>query len=164
MDTLLTIEPGMLIWTFVVFSILLWVLKKIAWKPLLSSLETRENAIRSDLERAENARSDSERLLAEHKQLQDKAEEEARKIMEEARQMAETMKSDIVEKANEQGRQMISQATAEIEREKQTALAQLRDEVADLAIQAASKILKESLDDEKHRKLVNSFIADLPKN
>lgn len=164
MDSLLTIEPGMLIWTFVVFFILLWVLKKAAWKPLLSSLENRENAIRSDLERAENARMESERLLAEHKKLQDKAEVEARGIIEEARKTAESLKSDIVEKANEQARQMTEQAKAEIQREKETALSQLRGEVADLAIQAATKILRESLDEDKHRKLVNDFIAELPKN
>jgi F-type H+-transporting ATPase subunit b len=164
MDTLLTIEPGMLIWTFVVFFILLWVLKKFAWKPLLSSLEGRENAIRTDMERAENARAESERLLAEHKKLQDRSEIEARGIIEEARKTAEALKADIVEKANEQARNLTAQAKAEIQREKETALAQLRDEVADLAIQAASKILRESLDDEKHRKLVTTFISELPKN
>ena len=164
MDTLLTIEPGMLIWTFIVFAILLWVLKKLAWKPLLGALETREKAIKDDLDRAEQARMGAERLLAEHKMLQDNAENEARKIVESARQTAETLKDDIVEKANEQARQMTAQARAEIQREKETALAQLRDEVADLAIQAASKILDETLDEEKHRKLVNSFISDLPNN
>lgn len=164
MDTLLTIEPGMLIWTFVVFFLLLWVLKKFAWKPLLSALEGREQSIRADLERAENARVEAERLLAEHKKMLDRADAESRAIIEEARKTAEALKHDIVEKASEQARQMTNQAKAEIQREKETALSQLRNEVADLAIQAASKILRESLDDEKHRKLVSTFISELPKN
>ncbi len=74
------------------------------------------------------------------------------------------MKSEIVEKANTQARRMIEEAREEIEREKGAALAELRGEVADLAIQAASKILDETLDASKHRKMVNSFLRQLPKN
>lgn len=164
MNSLLTIDPGMVIWTFLVFFILLLVLKKFAWKPLLGALENRENAIRTDLERAEHARMEAERLLAEHQKMQDNAEAEARRIMEEARKTAEALRTDIVEKANEQARHLADQAKAEIVREKETALAQLRSEVADLVILAASKVLHESLDDERHRKLVQTFIAELPKN
>ncbi len=164
METLLTIEPGMIIWTFIVFAILLWVLKKFAWKPLLTSLESREHAIKTDIERAEHARLDAERLLADYQKMQDNAEAQARLTIEDARKTAEMLKSDIVEKANEQSRQMIAQAKAEIQREKDTAISQLRGEVADLAIQAASMIMKESLDSEKHRQLVNTFISELPKN
>lgn len=164
MDTLLTIEPGMLIWTFVVFFILLYVLKKIAWGPLLTSLENREKSIKDDLEQAAKARVESEQKLEEHKKLLENAETEARGIVDEARKSAEALRSDIVEKANEQARQMIAQAKAEIEREKETAIQQLRNEVADLAVEAASRIMKESLDDDRHRKLVEDYISNLPKN
>ncbi len=164
MDKLLALEPGMLIWTFITFSLLLWILKKFAWKPLLGALETRETKIREDIQRAEDARTDAERLLAEHRKLLQNSELDARKILEEAKSTAESLKQGIVDSAHEQARMMTSQAKAEIQREKDTALSQLREEVADLAIRAAGKILGEELDVDKHRKLVDDFIAHLPKN
>lgn len=164
MDQLLTLEPGMLIWTFITFTLLLWLLKKFAWKPLLGALESRENKIREDLQKAEDARGEAERLLAEHRKLLQNSEAEARKILDDARGTAESIKQGIVDSAHEQARQMTAQAKAEIQREKDTALSQLRAEVADLAIRAAGKILGEELDADRHRKLVDDFIGNLPKN
>jgi F-type H+-transporting ATPase subunit b len=164
MNNLLTLEPGLIIWTFLTFAVLLWILKRFAWKPLLTSLEKREEHIRSDMQRAEHAREESEKLLDEHKKMMTHSELEARKIMEEARKTAEKIRGDIVAAAEEQARQMTAQAKSEIQREKSTAMAQLRNEVADLAIQAAEKILSERLDDERNRRLVDEFISGLPKN
>lgn len=164
MDNLLALEPGMLIWTLLTFALLLFILKKLAWKPLLAALENRENTIREDLQKAETARSDAEQLLAEHKKLIENSEVEARKIVDEAKNAAEIMKQGIIESANEQARQMTAQAKAEIQREKATALSQLREEVADLAVRAAGKILGEELDTAKHQKMVDEYISNLPKN
>ena len=164
MENLLSLEPGMLIWTFITFGLLLFILKKVGWKPLLDALENREEGIRSDLQKAEDARSESERLLAEHRKLLQNSEVEARHIIEDARASAESMKQSIVDTANEQARQMTEQAKAEIQREKETALSQLRSEVADLAIYAAAKLLDEELNEERHRKLVDGFIAEFPRN
>ena len=164
MDTLLNLNPGLIIWTFVTFFVVLFVLKKVAWKPLLTMLETREETIKSDLQRAEHAREESERLLAEHKKSLQDSELEARKIVEDARAIAEKLKAEIVEKAQSTAHNLTVQAKAEIQREKETALSELREEVASLAIEAAGKILDETLDDEKHRKIVDTFIKTLPKN
>lgn len=164
MDKLLTLEPGMLIWTFITFALLLWLLKKFAWKPLLGALESRENKIREDLQKAEDARTGAEQLLAEHRKLLQNSEVEARKILDEAKGTAEMIKQGIVDSAHEQARQLTAQAKAEIQREKDTALSELREEVADLAIRAAGKILGEELDATRHRKLVDEFIGKLPKN
>ncbi|MFZ1729772.1 MAG: F0F1 ATP synthase subunit B [Bacteroidota bacterium] len=164
MDKLLALEPGMLIWTFITFTLLLWILKKFAWKPLLGALENRETKIREDIQRAEDARADAERMLAEHRKLLQNSELDARKILDEAKSTAEAIKQGIVESAHEQARLMTAQAKAEIQREKDTALSQLREEVADLAIRAAGKILGEELDADKHRKLVDDFIGNLPRN
>lgn len=164
METLLSLNPGLIIWTFVTFFIVLSVLKKFAWKPLLTALEKREEGIKSDLSRAEHAREDSERLLEEHRKNLQNAETEARRIIEEARTAAEQIKGDIVESARTAARNLSAQARAEIQREKETAMAQMREEIAFLAIQAAGKILDETLDAERHRKLVAAFIDTLPKN
>jgi F-type H+-transporting ATPase subunit b len=164
MDTLLTLNPGMIIWTFITFGILLWVLKRFGWKPLLNSLEKREERIHADIQRSEHAREEAERLLSEHKKMMNAAEIEARKIIDESRKTAEKLKADIVDAASAQAAQITVQAKSEIQREKETALAQLRGEVADLAILAASRILQESMDDARNRTLVENFISGLPKN
>jgi F-type H+-transporting ATPase subunit b len=164
MDKLLSLEPGMLIWTFITFALLLWILKKIVWKPLLNALEGREHRIASDLDRAEDARKDAERILAEHRSLMENSEREARKLIDEAKATAEALKQGIVDGANEQARQMIAQARTEIQREKDTAITQLRSEVADLAVRAAGKILGEELDTARHKKMVDDFIGNLPSN
>ena len=164
MDKLLSLEPGMLIWTWLTFGLLLLILKKIAWKPLLDALSNREETIKGDLQKAEDARVEAEKLLAEHKTMLDNSELAARKVLEEAKTAAETMKQSIVDQANEQSRQMLEQAKAEIQREKETALSQLRLEVAELAIGAASKLLDEELTGERQKKIVNDFISEFPKN
>ncbi len=164
METLLTIEPGMLIWTMITFGLLLFILKKVAWGPLLTALSSREERIAQDVQRSEAARIEAERLLAEHQKSLSHAELEARKIIDDARKAADALRQEIVDHAQEQARQMTAQAKAEIQREKDTALAQLRTEVADLAILAAGKILGEELDATKHRALIDGVISDLPKN
>lgn len=161
---MLSINPGLIIWTIITFVILLVVLRKFAWKPLLDALHRREDHVRSSLERAEHAKQEAERLLEENKRRLARAEEESHRILNENRALGEKLKSEIVEKANQQSRRMIEQAKQEIERDKDAALAQLRGEVANLAISAAEKILDETLDAQKHRKLIDGYLRDLPKN
>jgi F-type H+-transporting ATPase subunit b len=158
---MLAINPGLMIWTMIIFLLLLIVLGKTAWKPLLASLKTRENAIADSLSRAEQARADAERLIAENKQERVKAEEEVQKALREGRMYAEQMRRDLVEKAKEEAQRMLAQARAEIERDTQRALRQLRTEVSDLAIMATSKLLDENMNEERHRRVVDKMIADL---
>jgi len=150
-----------MIWTFIIFLLLLVILAKVAWKPLIASLKARENAIADSLSRAEQARADAERLIAENKQERAKAEEEVQKALKEGRAFAEQMRRDLVEKAKEEAQRMLSQAHAEIERDTQRALRQLRTEVSDLAVMATSKLLDENMNEERHHNVVHKMIADL---
>ena len=161
---MLEINPGLIVWTIVTFILLLIVLRKFAWKPILQALEGRESHIRSTLERTEQAKQDAESILQEYRQQVAKAEEESRRILNEGRALAEKIKNDIVEKANQQSRKMIDQAKQEIERDKEAALLQLRSEVANLAILAAERILNESLDANKHRKVIDDMLRETKKN
>ena len=161
---MLSINPGLIIWTIITFVVLLVVLKKFAWKPLLDALHRREETIRTSLERAEQARSDAERLIEENRKQLARAEEQSQHAIDEGRQFAEKLKSEILEKANDQSRRMLEQAKQEINRDKEAALVELRNEVASLAILAAGKILDETLDEHRHRKLVDSYLKQLPKN
>jgi F-type H+-transporting ATPase subunit b len=158
---MLEINPGLMIWTFIIFLLLLLILGKTAWKPLLASLKTRENAIADALTRAEQARADAERLIAENKLERAKAEAEVQVALKEGRAYAEQMRRDLVEKAKGEADRMLSQARAEIGRDTQKALVQLRNEVADLAIIATSKLLDENMNEERHRRVVSKMIEDL---
>jgi F-type H+-transporting ATPase subunit b len=157
-------NPGLIIWTIVTFVLLLIVLRKFAWKPLLTALHDRESSIRGTLEHAENAKAEAERILEENRKQLAKAGEEAQKILAEGRALGDRLRSEIVEQANQASRRMVDQARLEIERDKESAIAQLRGEVAALAIQAAEKILNETLDAQKHRALIDDSISKLPKN
>jgi F-type H+-transporting ATPase subunit b len=163
-DTLLSIEPGLMIWTVVIFALLVYILRKFAWAPLLKSLKDREMNIKDSIEKAELLKQESEKLLTQNKELIAKADAEARKVIAEGKEMAEKLRSDIIGKTQDDANRLIQQAKSEIEREKVAALNELRGEVANLAVQAASKILDENLDAEKQKKLINNFINQIPKN
>ncbi len=161
---MLEINPGLAIWTIVTFVLLVIVLRSFAWKPLLEALNKREEHVRSSLERAEYAKQEAERILNENRIQLAKAESEAQRILTEGRALGEKLKNEIVDQANQQSRRMIDQAKHEIERDKDAALSELRSEVASLAIKAAEKILDETLDENRHRKIVDAYLKDLPKN
>ncbi|MGA2668271.1 MAG: F0F1 ATP synthase subunit B [Ignavibacteria bacterium] len=163
-DTLLSVEPGLIIWTIIIFIILLLILKKFAWKPLLTSLTSREQSIRSSVEKAEQLRAEAEELLEENKKRLEKADKESRKIIIEGKEFAEKIRNDLVKKTHEETSNMIQKAKEEIERKKIDALNELRGEIANLAIQAAGKILDENLDAKKQKKIIDGFIQRIPKN
>jgi F-type H+-transporting ATPase subunit b len=160
---MLEINPGLILWTIVTFAILLIILRVMAWKPLLHALTSREERVRMSLQRAEDAEQEARRLLEENKRQLAQADEQAQRALKEGREMGERLKSEIVEKAHTMARHMVDQAKEEIHREKDAALVRLRSEVADLAITAAGKILDETLDPARHRKLVDGAIEDIHK-
>lgn len=163
-DTLLSVEPGLMIWTILIFIMLVLILKKYAWGPLLKSLSDREQGIRDSIEKAELIRQESEKILAQNKELLAKADDEARKVIAEGKEMAEKLRNDIMNKTHEDASRMLHQAKTEIEREKVAALNELRGEISNLAIMAAGKLIDENLDNDKQKKLVEKFINQVPKN
>lgn len=157
-------NPGLIIWTIVSFLLLLFILRKMAWKPILEALRRREENVRNTLDKAEQARSEAARLLEENRKQLAQAEKEGQRILSESRSLAEKLKEDIVQNANQQSRRIVDQAKEEIERDKEAALIQLRQEVASLAINAAEKILDETLDANRQRKIVDAYLKELPNN
>lgn len=161
---MLDINPGLIIWTIITFILLVVVLGKFAWKPLLHALESREKEIADALRAAEQAKKDTERLMQENKAVMEKANSETARLIAEGRAMAEQVKHDIVAKANESAKKMLDQAKDEITREKEAAVQQLRNEVADLAVSAAEKILDESLDGAKQKKMIDKVLQQMQNN
>ncbi|MBZ0182318.1 MAG: F0F1 ATP synthase subunit B [Melioribacteraceae bacterium] len=160
----LDVNPGLIIWTVVTFVILLFILKKVAWKPILTSLSEREKFILESLKKAEVAQKEAEKLIQDNKVSIAKAEEEAQKIVAQGRDYAEKLKAQMLEESKAEAKKMIDNAKAEIERKNQEAFNNIKSQVAEIAINAAEKIIKENLDKEKNTQLVNKLIDELQKN
>lgn len=159
---LLKVDPGLMIWTIITFVALLIVLKAAVWKPLLAMLDERERRIRDALSGAERARHEAERTLVEYKETLSKAEVEARERIQKATEQAHQERERIVSESHHQANRLVEDAKAEIQHEKERAIQELRQTVGDLAIQAASKLLDENLDNARNRKIVDDFIRRLP--
>lgn len=158
---MLEINSGLILWTILTFIIVLIILRKAAWKPLLGALSAREESIRASLREAADARAQAARLLEENKRQLAQAEEQSRRIIMEGRDMGDRLKGEILEKANATTRVMIEQAKEEIRREKDAALTRLRSEATDLVIAAAGKILDANLDTPKQRQLADAAIREI---
>ncbi|NTU45758.1 MAG: F0F1 ATP synthase subunit B [Chlorobiaceae bacterium] len=158
--SLLSPEPGLIFWTAVTFVIVLLILKKVAWGPILTALEEREKGIQSSIDRAYHAKDEAEAALRKNSELLAKADAESDKIIREGKDFADKLRGDITEKAQAEAQKMISMAKDEIDQEKRRALNELRTEVADLAVKGAEKIIRGSLDADLQKKIVDSMIQD----
>lgn len=161
---LLSVNPGLIIWQIIIFVLLLFILKKIAWKPLLHSLHSREQSIRDTIDQAEQLQKDAQELIEQNKKNMADANTQSMKIINDSKDMANKLRDELMMKAQDESRKLIEQAKAEIKHEKETAMSDLRNEVSDLAIKAAEKILQANLDEGKQKKIVNDFISQIPNN
>lgn len=161
---LLSINSGMVYWTVFVFTLLLVLLGKFAWKPMLAAIDEREAKISGDLEQAEKAKTEADKSLAElNKRLED-ARTEADEIISTSRSAAETLAETLKQDAKDEASKILENAQKAIKAEKDSALNELRSEVAELAVGAANKIILANLDAKGQEKLVDSFIKEMPKN
>ena len=161
---LLDPHVGLIIWTIITFLVVLFVLKKFAWPQLLAVLDEREQRISDALAEADQARQEAEEVLRQQQQKLAAADEEARKIVAEAREAGANVRQTIVAQAREEAERTLDQARTSIESEKRAAIAELRRETAHLAVQAAGALIDANLDDEKNRGLVDDFIARIPES
>lgn len=156
------LEFGLTLWTVVLFAIFAFVLTKLGWKPLLAMIEEREKGIHEAVGSAQKANEEAQRLLAQHQELIREAGRQREEIMKRALADAETVKTDLVAQARAEADRMVQKAKEQIEREKKLAIQELRSSVADLAVEAAAKIVQSSLTPEAQKKLVHEFIDNLP--
>lgn len=161
---LLSISGGLAFWTTLTFILLLLLLSKFAWKPILNALKQREDAIKDSLEQAEKAKDEAKKILAENQSSLAKAEDESKKIIEQSRVFADNLKEQLIKESKLQAQKIIEDATSEIERKKSAAFDELKNQIAEIAVNAAEKILRENLDQEKNKKLVDKYINEISKN
>ena len=157
----LTVEPGLMIWTVVVFLLLLLILKRFAFPALLGAVEARERALQQQLDEAERNRAESAALLAEHKKLLAEARTQAHGLLVEARTSAEKERALAMEKTMQEQQQLLDRARRDINDERDRAIADLRREAVELSLAAASKLIGERLTSDTDRKLVQEYLATL---
>jgi F-type H+-transporting ATPase subunit b len=162
---LLTPGVGLIFWQTVVFILLLLLLSKLAWKPIVSSLREREMSIQEALDTAEKARREMSQLKADNEKLLAEAREERDRIMREAREVANKMREDAQAEARKTADKIIDDARAAINIEKQAALKDVKIQVAAFSLEIAEKLMKKNLADDKNQKeLVEAYVKDLKVN
>ncbi|GBD93047.1 ATP synthase subunit b, sodium ion specific [bacterium BMS3Abin05] len=158
---LLNVNPGLIFWTVVTFLFLLLVLKKLAWKPILGGLESREQWIKDTLDDAEKRRREAEQKLAQYEQMLDQAKKETQEIINNSRKTAEMMKNEIVRQANEEAMRLIEKARRDISLESEKAIEEIRKLAVDLSVEAASKLIGQTLTGSGHREIVKKYIQEM---
>ncbi len=162
---LVTPQLGLLFWTGLVFLILLFLLTKFAWKPILNAVNNREAKIAEALELAEKTKQEMEALKAQNQNLLKEARAERDKLIKDAKQTANEMIEKAKQQAAEEGNKIIASAKESIESEKRAAIVELKNQMAEFSIQIAEKIVKEELSlDDKQKALAEKLVEDINLN
>ena len=161
---MLTVHGGLLFWTIITFLILLVVLKKIAWKPILDALESREKEIKDALNAAEKAREEAEKVSSDYEQSMKDAQIKSQKIISDSKLAAEKVKSEIEKTATVKAELMIENAKEQINSEKENAIKDIRDIAIDLSIDIASKVIEKNIDSEENKRLIEEAMNNIGKS
>jgi len=165
MEGLLSVSVGTVFWASIAFISVLLILKKMAWGPILQTLEEREQGIANALKQAELAKEEMASLKSGNEQLLKEAREERELILKEAKELGDKMRSEAKERAAIEGAQMLANAQREIETQKKAAIEELKNQVASLSIEIAEKLVKDNLSDTEKQNALNSrLIQDLKAN
>jgi F-type H+-transporting ATPase subunit b len=143
------------------FSIVILILKKLAWKPILHTLKNREKTIEDALQSAERAKDEIIKLKADNEKILVEARQERDKLMKEARTMKDKIIQDAQELAKEEGKKIIEGARLSIENEKKSAINEIKNQIAVLSISIAEKILREKLIDNKQKDLIDDLLKNV---
>jgi F-type H+-transporting ATPase subunit b len=154
-------DPGLFLWTIFTFLVLLGLLAKFAWRPLLAMLETRENMIRTALQDAEKATKEFEQLQEKSKQITVKARTEAQSIIMESKSQAEKVKDEILQDAKGKASLIIKTAEEQIQAEKKKAIAEIRGEVVELSLSVASKLIRRNITSEDSQTLIEESLKEI---
>ena len=155
-------DPGLFSWTIATFLVLLFLLARFAWRPLLQALENRQASIRKSLDDARQAKEELERLHEQSAQIIKQARAEAESIIAESRADGERLREDLKQKARAEADTIARNAERQIQLETGRALQQLRHEAADLSVMIASKLIQRQLSKEDNQRLIDEALSQLP--
>jgi F-type H+-transporting ATPase subunit b len=162
---LLTPGTGLIIWQTIIFGLLVLILSRVAWRPIIDSLKIREENIQDSLDAAENAKKEMRELQAENEVLLAEARAERDKMMKDAQKVANSIRDEAKEEAVKTSSRMIEDARSQINAEKQAALAEVKNQVAELSLSIAEKILRNNLaDDKRQQQLLKDLMKEYKLN
>jgi F-type H+-transporting ATPase subunit b len=154
-------DPGLFIWTIVTFLVLVYLLTRYAWKPLLTRLQEREERIRKSLADADKARQELERLQEESQAIIAQARAEAQSIVAEGKAVADRLKDETLQQAREKAETILKNAEKQIHAEKDRAIKEIKAEVVDLSLQIAGKLIRKNLTREDNATLINESLQKI---
>jgi len=165
MNSLVSPAIGLVFWTTVIFLLFFLILRRFAWKPILSAVKARDEMIKGSLASAEKARKEMAKLQSDNEAILKKAREERETILREARDVRDKLIAEAKGKASEEAEKIVEKARAGIEREKAIALADIKEQVANLSIEIASKLLGERLKQTgEQQKLIETYLSEINLN
>ena len=160
-NPLLRPDPGLFIWTIFTFVVLLTVLAKFAWRPLLAALEQRQDTIRKSLDDAQQAKQELERLNVESRKILTEARVQAEQILSQTRTDASRLRDELKQKAQSEAAGVIKNAERQIEMETSRAIQQIRNEAVDISIAIASKVLERNVTREDNERLIEETFKQI---
>ena len=161
MNTLVQPDPGLFIWTVITFLVLLGLLAKFAWKPLLRALDSRQETIRKSLDDAQKAKEELERLQTQSAQMLRQARLDADAIISKTYTEAEKLGEELRQKAREESEGIIKNAQRQIQNETGRALQEIRREAVDLSVTIASKLLERHVSKEDNARLIDETLKQI---
>lgn len=162
---LVTPSIGLVFWTFIAFILLLILLRKFAWTPIMGAIHEREQSIDEALNKAELAKQEMARLTSQNQDLMQQARAERDEILKEAKTLKDGILNEAKKQAQVEGAKLIEKAKIEIENQKKAALAEVKDQVSSLSLEIAERVLRTQLDDKaKQETLVANLLKDVELN
>lgn len=157
-NPLFVVSPGLYIWSLVIFLLVLLILKKYAWKPLLDFLDQREKEISDSLAMAESAKADLEKVKEESEKILNEAKNQGKSIVSDSKQKAEDSANKILNDAQAKSDEFVLDAKKKIDVEKKKAIKEIKEEVVGLSLDLASQVLQRNVKDEDNNKFVDSSL------
>ncbi|MBI4677194.1 MAG: F0F1 ATP synthase subunit B [Elusimicrobia bacterium] len=163
MDKLFAVEPGLMAWTVVTFLLLVAILAKYAWRPLIEALDARDARVKADADSAQEARNAAEKIKAEMEKQLSGIDAKGKEMVAEAVREGEAVAARIRAEAQAQAQAAKERALADLEGEKRRLIRELRSEVASLSVMAAERLLRRSVDPGVEKTVMESFLKDMEK-
>jgi len=158
---LLSVNPGLVIWTAVTFLIVLIVLWKFAWKPITTALDERNQKVVDDLDESKKLRENAEKLLNDYEAKLESAKQEAMQLLEESRKDSESNKARILKEASDEAEKIKERTAHDIEQAKVKAIAEIEGKVLDLTVKVLSKVMKTQLTGNEHKDMISRELNSL---
>jgi F-type H+-transporting ATPase subunit b len=155
-------DIGLMFWTVLIFLILMFLLRKFAWKPIVTALKDREESIEKALNEARTAREEIESLKAENDKILTQAKLERDAMLRQAKELGDSIINQAKENAHKEGKQILAETRELVKKEKEQAMLELKNEIGDLVIKTASKVIRQELkNSDQQKKIIEESLKDL---